>query len=86
MKVGYRCVKAMCDELAAFMEKHRFQTLADFKGHSLQYFTTHHDLVQRQAAAYARSAAVKPDGQPVKSDQEWRGEEFVRQSEALARG
>jgi dihydropyrimidine dehydrogenase (NADP+)/dihydropyrimidine dehydrogenase (NAD+) subunit PreA len=80
MKVGYRCVKAMCDELAAFMEQHKFQKLADFKGHSLQYFTTHYDLVKRQAEArVARAAAVK-------TDQEWRGDDFVRQSEALARG
>jgi dihydropyrimidine dehydrogenase (NADP+)/dihydropyrimidine dehydrogenase (NAD+) subunit PreA len=87
MKVGYRCVRAMCDELAAFMERHRFRTPADFKGHSLQYFTTHYDLVRRQAEARgARATAVKPDGQPVKSDHEWRGDEFVRQSDALARG
>jgi dihydroorotate dehydrogenase subfamily 1 len=87
MKVGYRCVRTMCDELAAFMEQHKFRTLADFKGHSLQYFTTHYDLVRRQAEARAaRSAAVKPDGQPLKTDHEWRGDDFVRQSEALARG
>src|SRR5436305_1600409 len=71
MKVGYRCVRQMCDELAAFMEQHRFRTLADFKGHSLQYFTTHHDLVRRQAEARG-ARAVKTDGQPVKTDQEWR--------------
>jgi dihydropyrimidine dehydrogenase (NADP+)/dihydropyrimidine dehydrogenase (NAD+) subunit PreA len=86
MKVGYRCVRAMCDELAAFMEQHRFRTLADFKGHSLQYFTTHYELVRRQAEARAARAAIKTDGQPVKTDQEWRGDDFVRQSEALARG
>jgi dihydropyrimidine dehydrogenase (NADP+)/dihydropyrimidine dehydrogenase (NAD+) subunit PreA len=87
MKVGYRCVRSMCDELAAFMERHRFRALADFRGHSLQYFTTHHDLVRRQAEARAaRSAAVKPDGQPLKTDHEWRGDDFVRQSDALARG
>jgi dihydropyrimidine dehydrogenase (NADP+)/dihydropyrimidine dehydrogenase (NAD+) subunit PreA len=87
MKVGYRCVRTMCDELAAFMEQHKFRALPDFKGHSLQYFTTHYDLVRRQAEARAaRSAAVKPDGQPLKTDHEWRGDDFVRQSEALARG
>jgi dihydropyrimidine dehydrogenase (NADP+)/dihydropyrimidine dehydrogenase (NAD+) subunit PreA len=85
MKVGYRCVRAMCDELAAFMEQHRFRTLADFKGHSLQYFTTHHDLVRRQAEARGARAG-KPDGQPVKADHEWRGDDFVRQTDALARG
>src|SRR5436305_2167937 len=31
MKVGYRCVCAMCDELGAFMEQHRFKTLAGCK-------------------------------------------------------
>ena len=85
MKVGYGCVRAMCDELAAFMEQHRFRTPADFKGHSLQYFTTHYDLVRRQAEA--RGARAGPqDGKPVKTDQEWRGDDFVRQTDALARG
>jgi dihydropyrimidine dehydrogenase (NADP+)/dihydropyrimidine dehydrogenase (NAD+) subunit PreA len=86
MKVGYRCICAMCDELAQFMERHRFRTLADVKGHSLRYFTTHHDLVHRQAEARAARTAPKPDGQPVKTDQEWRGDDFVRQTDALARG
>ena len=70
------------------MEQHKFRTPADFKGHSLQYFTTHFDLVRRQAEArkLAKAAAAKTDGQPVKTDQEWRGDDFVRQSDALARG
>ena len=90
MKVGYRCVHQMCDELAAFMDRHQFQTLADFRGHSLQYFTTHYDLVRRQAEARqtvkAPAAAAKTDGQPVKADHEWRGDDFVKQTDALARG
>ncbi|MDZ4687471.1 MAG: NAD-dependent dihydropyrimidine dehydrogenase subunit PreA [Planctomycetaceae bacterium] len=86
MKFGYRCVRSMCDELAAFMDRHGFQTLDDFKGHSLQYFTTHSDLVRRQAAAREAAKAVKPDGQPVKADHEWRGDDFVKQTDALARG
>ena len=32
MKFGYECVKPMCEELLAFMAKHKFETLADFKG------------------------------------------------------
>jgi dihydropyrimidine dehydrogenase (NADP+)/dihydropyrimidine dehydrogenase (NAD+) subunit PreA len=89
MKVGYRCVHAMCDELSAFMDRHRFRTLADFKGHSLPYFTTHYDLVRRQAEARQTAkapAASKADGQPVKADHEWRGDDFVKQTDALARG
>jgi dihydroorotate dehydrogenase subfamily 1 len=90
MKVGYRCVREMLDELAAFMDMHKFESLADFKGHSLQYFTTHHDLVRRQAEA--RQAARKipvgaqANGQPIAADHEWRGDDFVKQTDALARG
>jgi len=79
MKFGYECVKPMTEELLAFMAKHNFATLADFKGRSLDYFTTHADLVQRQAA---RKAAQKI----VRSDAEWKGDEFVKQSEELTRG
>lgn len=85
MKVGYRCIRPMLDELAAFMDQHGFRTLADFKGLSLQYFTTHFDLVARQAAARKRPPE-KPEGQPLKADHEWRGDDFVKQSDALARG
>src|SRR6187401_1588925 len=43
MKFGYEHVKPMCEELLAFMEKKGFETIADFKGKSLDYFTTHAD-------------------------------------------
>src|SRR3954465_7889461 len=48
MKVGYRCVRQMCDELSAFMDQHGFKTIADFKGHTLKYLTPHHTLVRPQ--------------------------------------
>ncbi len=85
MKFGYECVKPMCDQLLAFMARHKFETLEDFKGKSLPYFTTHADLVRRQAerkAAQKAASAVKV----VKSDGEWSGDEFVKQSDALSRG
>ena len=85
MKVGYRCIRGMLDELAAFMDQHGFQTLADFKGLSLQYFTSHSDLVARQAAA-RKIAKASVNGQPVKADHEWRGDDFVKQTDSLARG
>ncbi len=83
MKHGYGMVKGMQEELLAFMEKHKFETIADFKGHSLQYFTTHADLVKRQAEAKA-AAKAKVQGMVVK-DTEWQGDQFVKQSDALAR-
>jgi dihydroorotate dehydrogenase subfamily 1 len=90
MKVGYRCIKPMLDELSAFMDRHKFKSLDDFRGHSLQFFTTHADLVRRQAEAREKAksaaAAAKTDGKPIKADHEWRGDDFVKQSDALARG
>jgi hypothetical protein len=74
----------MCEELLAFMEKHKFETLADFKGNALPYFTTHADLVKRQTerkAAQKAAAASKV----VQADGEWSGSDFVKQSNALAR-
>ena len=83
MKAGYGCVKPMCDELLAFMERHGFGTLSDFKGKSLDYFTTHADLVRRQSERKAaQKAAVR---KVVASDGEWTGDEFVKQSDALSR-
>lgn len=81
MKFGYELVRPMREQLLAFMEKHRFESIADFKGRSLEYFTTHADLVRRQADRKAAQAAA----QRVKNDAEWTGEEFVKQSDALAR-
>lgn len=85
MKFGYECVKPMCDELLAFMAKHKFETLADFKGKSLNYFTTHADLVKRQTERKAAQKAAAPQKNVVKADGEWRGDEFVKQSDALSR-
>jgi len=88
MKHGYECVKAMKEELLAFMEKHQFETLADFKGKSLPYFTSHHDLVGRQAerkAAQKAAAEAAAHKKTVASDGEWSGDDFVKQSDALSR-
>jgi len=83
MKMGYGCVRKMKDELLGFMERHKFETINQFKGHSLQYFTTHADLVRRQSEAKA-AAAAKVKGL-VGKDGEWKGDEFVKQTESLAR-
>jgi dihydropyrimidine dehydrogenase (NADP+)/dihydropyrimidine dehydrogenase (NAD+) subunit PreA len=86
MKFGYPMVREMQNQLLAFMEKHKFNRLEDFKGHTLQYFTTHADLVKRQADARAAKKAEHDRKKMIKSDAEWEGDDFVKQSEALARG
>ena len=85
MKFGYECVKPMCEELLTFMAKHKFETLADFKGKSLDYFTTHADLVKRQTERKAAQKAAAANPKVVKADGEWSGDSFVQQSDALAR-
>jgi len=79
MKMGYDCVKRMKDELLSFMAQHKFETISDFKGYSLQFFTTHADLVRRQKEAKAAAKAL------VNKDGQWKGDDFVRQSDSLAR-
>ena len=89
MKFGYECVKPMREELLAFMEKHQFETLADFKGKSLDYFTTHAELVRMQTdkkAAQKAAVAAEQQKKMVLADGEWSGDSFVQQSDALARG
>lgn len=87
MKFGYEHVQSMCDELLGFMEGKGFETLADFKGISLPYFTTHADLVVRQKSRKAAQAAEKAAAEQKKmvlADAEWSGDSFVQQSDALA--
>ncbi len=84
MKFGYPMVKKMSEELLAFMERHKFETLADFKGKSLPYFTTHADLVRRQRERKAADAAAAAAKGMIKGDAEWSGDDFVKQSDALA--
>ena len=81
MKMGYSFVRTMCDELAQFMQRHNFATIDQFRGHSLAYFTSHADLVARQTAARQHAS-----GGTVTADEQWSGDEFVRQSDALSRG
>jgi dihydroorotate dehydrogenase subfamily 1 len=77
MLYGYKMVKEMKEQLSAFMDKHQFKHVADFKGKSLQYFTTHADLVERQ-----RQAKVK---KTLEKDADWKGDKFVDQADQLTR-
>lgn len=90
MKMGYGCVKPMLESLAAFMDKHGFASIEDFKGRSLQYFTTHAELVNIQSAARTAAKAKQTEQSKatkmVTADAEWSGDDFVKQTDALSRG
>ena len=98
MKMGYGMVKGMIEELSGFMDEHGFNSISDFKGHSLQFFRTHAELVEIQAkaraekkAAHAAKKAAEAGDSPtdvkmIREDAHWTGDDFVDQSDALSRG
>lgn len=96
MKMGYGMVKPMIEELSGFVDEHGFNSISDFKGHSLQFFKTHAELVEIQAearekkkAAHAAKKAAEAgaaDDKMIRQDAQWTGDDFVDQSDALSRG
>ncbi|GLU12846.1 hypothetical protein SLE2022_295040 [Rubroshorea leprosula] len=80
MMHGYGLVKKLCEELKGFMKMHNFSSIEDFRGVSLQYFTTHMDLVQRQQEAIRQRKAIKKG---LQSDKDWTGDGFVKESESM---
>ncbi len=73
---GHAMVSNLIDGLHAFMDEKGFNTVDDFIGKSLPYFTTHHDLVERQIAAKAEKAGQK------NRDLEW-GDNIAEQTDNL---
>eukprot|EP01025_Chloroclados_australasicus_P046376 TRINITY_DN5116_c0_g3_i2.p1 TRINITY_DN5116_c0_g3~~TRINITY_DN5116_c0_g3_i2.p1 ORF type:complete len:503 (+),score=57.04 TRINITY_DN5116_c0_g3_i2:203-1510(+) len=77
---GYQLAKYLCGGLQQFMLEHDFKAVEDFRGYSLQYFTSHTDLVQKQRAAIEQRRLEKAK---MSSDAEWSGEEFVQNADSL---
>ena len=59
------------------MREHDFNSIEEFRGHSLPYFTTHTELVRMQREAIA--AKKKRVG--LENDADWSGDGFVQQSD-----
>ena len=78
---GYGLAKTLCDELSTFMDRHGFKNIEDFRGHSLNFFTTHAELVRRQGEIKAAEKAAR-EGM-VTQDTNWDGDQFVEQSNKL---
>jgi len=74
MLQGHGMVKELIAGLEAFMEEKGFETVDEFVGASLPYFTTHHDLADRQAAA--------KKGASKSSDMQW-GNDLTEVTEEL---
>lgn len=84
MKFGHELIKPLCEALLAFMEKHKFETLDDFRGYSLDYFTSHAELVRTREGRKPVGKNQDRDG-GMKADDDWSEEKFVEQSAALSR-
>lgn len=83
MKFGYGLIETLREGLSAFMSRHGFTTVEEFRGHSLRYFTTHAELVRLQAE---RGIAPRTDDADTASDDSvWEGDRVTEQSERLAR-
>src|SRR3982751_308620 len=53
MLQGYEVITQLCEQLCEVMKNHGMDKVRELCGRSLPYFTTHHDLVDRQRAAKA---------------------------------
>ncbi|GAB4819468.1 hypothetical protein N2152v2_006514 [Parachlorella kessleri] len=80
MLYGYPMIKKLCGGLQEFMQKHDFKNIAEFKGASLPYFTTHMELVrmQREAIESRRKERVG-----LAKDDDWSGDGFVKEAESM---
>ena len=78
---GYKMAHDLKAGLSKFMDKHGFKSIEDFRGHSLQFFSTHADLVRRQSEAKAAEKAAAKG--MVTKDAAWSGDKFVEQSQKL---
>ena len=68
MLQGYEMINKVKEELLQFMTDHKFETVREFVGKSLPFFTTHADLVARQKAAKAARVGTGRDAET------WKGE------------
>jgi len=72
MLQGLGMIDELKEGLSSFMEQHDFNSVSEIVGKSLPYFTTHHDLVERQADAKALKLSSR-----ASRDKSW-GEESLQ--------
>ncbi len=69
---GYEIISELKDELSKFMTDHKFANIREFVGKSLPYFSTHHDLVERQKAS--RDAKEAARSRSARDAETWKGD------------
>ncbi len=77
MLQGYEVIAKLKEELLKVMTDHKLESVAQLCGKSLPYFTTHFDLVARQAQAKAAKVGN------AKDNETWKGE-IKKETESLS--
>ena len=62
------------------MTQHGFNSVEDFRGASLPYFTSHHELVRMQKEAIAAKKRARVG---LAGDADWSGDGFVKEAESM---
>ncbi|HZO15501.1 MAG TPA: NAD-dependent dihydropyrimidine dehydrogenase subunit PreA [Polyangiaceae bacterium] len=78
MLQGYQMVEKLKEGVSGFMREHGFSSPRDFIGKSLEHFTTHADLVERQ-----RHAKAGLRGENNQDAETWKGD-IAKETETLA--
>jgi dihydropyrimidine dehydrogenase (NADP+) len=71
---GYEIISELTAELSKFMVDHEFANIREFIGKSLPYFTTHHDLVDRQRAAREQKESARAKVAAGRDVETWKGD------------
>lgn len=74
---GFKMIDELNADLAKWMEEKGFKRIEDFLGHSLQFFSTHADLADRQREAKRARAGESS------RDDDWSGDKIQEQTKAL---
>lgn len=77
---GYSMIGKLCGGLQAFMQRHDFQSIENFRGAALPYFTTHAELVKIQNKAKQERRAAK---QALITDSDWTGDKFSKEAQSM---
>jgi len=74
---GYSLIHQLKYGLTEFMNRHGFETIEDFRGASLNYFTSHTEIATSFLEAQANKAGK------LRSDNAWTGEKLTEQADEL---
>ena len=77
---GYSMIDKLCGGLQAFMRKHGFKSIEDFRGAALPYFTTHAELVRIQNEVKAERKAAQ---RVLITDADWTADRFSKEAESM---